>query len=67
MEKYINGTFFIKFFRVEHIKMHEQHMGHESMHAEMLLILLVTLTIAQIALVEWKKRHFKSYQVERIK
>lgn len=45
--------------------MHEQHMGHESMHAEMLLILLVTLTIAQIALVEWKKRHFKSYQVKK--
>lgn len=50
-------------WRVEHIKMHEQHMGHESMHAEMLIILLVTLTVAQIALVEWKKRHFKSYQL----
>lgn len=47
--------------------MHEQHMGHESMHAEMLIILLVTLTVAQIALVEWKKRHFKSYQVERVR
>jgi len=53
-----------QFSRVHHIKMQEQHRGHESMHAEMLLILLVTLTVAQIVLVEWKKRHFKSYQVE---
>lgn len=44
--------------------MHEQHRGHESMHAEMLLILLVTLTAAQVGLVTWKKKHFKSYQVK---
>ncbi|XP_035734029.1 RING finger protein 121-like isoform X1 [Vespa mandarinia] len=50
-------------WRVEHIKMHKQHQGHESMHAEMLLILLVTLTVAQVILIEWKKRHFKSYQL----
>lgn len=43
--------------------MHEQHQGHESMHAEMLLILLGTLLVAQIVLVEWKKIHYKSYQV----
>jgi len=49
---------------VEKNKMHEQHRGHESMHAEMLFILLLTLTVAQIILVEWKKRHFKSYQVK---
>ncbi|KAK0160114.1 hypothetical protein PV328_007554 [Microctonus aethiopoides] len=48
--------------RVEHIRMHQLHQGHESMHAEMLLILLVTLIVVQITLVEWKKRHFKSYQ-----
>lgn len=45
------------------MKLHEQHKGHESMHAEMVLILLVTLIVAQIVLVEWKKRHYKSYQV----
>ncbi|XP_011164176.1 RING finger protein 121 isoform X1 [Solenopsis invicta] len=50
-------------WRVQHIKMHEKHRGHESMHAEMLIILLVTLTVAQIVLIEWKKRHFKSYQL----
>lgn len=50
-------------WRAEHEKMHEKHKGHEQMHVEMLLILLVTLVIAQISLVQWKKRHFKSYQV----
>ncbi|XP_015599995.1 RING finger protein 121 isoform X2 [Cephus cinctus] len=49
-------------WRLEHIKMHEQHLGHESMHAEMLLILLATLIIAQIVLVKWKIKHYKSYQ-----
>ncbi|KAG7197899.1 hypothetical protein KM043_016143 [Ampulex compressa] len=49
--------------RVEHIKLHELHRGHESMHAEMLLVLLVTLVVAQILLLEWKKRWFKSYQL----
>ncbi|XP_069679241.1 E3 ubiquitin ligase Rnf121 [Periplaneta americana] len=48
-------------WRLEHIKLHEQHKGHESMHAEMILILLVTLVVAQIVLVEWKKRHYRSY------
>lgn len=50
-------------FRLEHQKLHEQHRGHESMHAEMILILIVTLVVAQIGLVEWKKRHYKSYSV----
>lgn len=43
--------------------MHEKHKGHEAMHLEMILILLVTLIVAQIALVEWKKRHYRSYSV----
>lgn len=47
--------------RYEHQKMHEKHKGHESMHAEMLLILIITLVVAQFALFEWKKRHYKSY------
>lgn len=46
------------------MRMHEKHKGHDAMHAEMILILLVTLIVAQVALVEWKKRHHKSYQVE---
>ncbi|VDN20868.1 unnamed protein product [Gongylonema pulchrum] len=49
-------------WRVEHEKLHEKHRGHEQMHMEMFLILIVTLVVAQIALVQWKKRHFKSYQ-----
>lgn len=34
------------------------------MHMEMLLILLVVLVVAQVLLVQWKKWHFKSYQVD---
>lgn len=33
------------------------------MHAEMVLIFIVVLIIAQIVLVEWKRRHHKSYLV----
>jgi len=49
--------------RVEHQRMHEKHRGHESMHAEMVLILIATLVVAQILLVQWRKYHFRSYQV----
>lgn len=49
--------------RVEHQKLHEKHRGHEAMHAEMVLILIFTLIVAQILLVQWRQRHFKSYQV----
>ena len=50
-------------FRIEHEKLHAAHRGHEAMHMEMFLILILTLIIAQIFLVTWKKKHFKSYQV----
>ena len=33
------------------------------MHAEMVLILLVSLVVSQLVLVFWKTRHFKSFQV----
>jgi len=49
-------------WRYDHQRLHEKHRGHESMHAEMALILLVTLVVAQILLVQWKIRHFRSYQ-----
>ena len=39
------------------------YQGHEGMHAEILLILIASLVVAQVVLVQWKKRHFKSYQV----
>lgn len=54
---------YILILREEHRKLHEAHKGHESMHAEMLLILMVTMIVAQIILIEWKRRHFKSFQV----
>ena len=50
-------------WRLEHQRLHEKHRGHEAMHAEMVLILIVTLIVAQIVLVQWKQRHFRSYQV----
>jgi len=49
--------------RLEHMKMHEKHKGHEAMHTEMVFILVITVIVAQVALVEWKKRHQKSYQL----
>ncbi|KAE9419622.1 hypothetical protein Angca_005081, partial [Angiostrongylus cantonensis] len=49
-------------WQIEHAKLHEKHRGHEQMHLEMMLILVVTLVVAQVFLVQWKKRHFKSYQ-----
>lgn len=47
----------------DHQLMHVKHRGHEAMHLEMMLVLIVTLVVAQVALVQWKRRHFKSYQV----
>uniref|UniRef100_A0A8R1E4Q2 RING-type domain-containing protein n=1 Tax=Caenorhabditis japonica TaxID=281687 RepID=A0A8R1E4Q2_CAEJA len=47
----------------EHRKMHEKHRGHEAMHLEMMVILIITLIVGQIFLVQWKRRHFKSYQI----
>lgn len=49
-------------WRIEHQRLHEKHKGHEAMHAEMVLILIVTLVVAQILLVQWKQRYFRSYQ-----
>ncbi|MGH0179101.1 UNVERIFIED_CONTAM: hypothetical protein FKN15_000756 [Acipenser sinensis] len=43
--------------------MHAKHRGHEAMHAEMVLILIATLVIAQLLLVQWKQRHPKSYNL----
>jgi RING finger protein 121 len=33
------------------------------MHAEMFLIFIIALIIAQVILVTWKRKHFKSYQL----
>ncbi|KAG1673724.1 RING finger protein 121 [Nymphon striatum] len=49
--------------KYEHKLLHEKHRGHEAMHAEMILILLVVMIVAQIFLIEWKKRHNKSYKM----
>lgn len=56
---------FPSFRRMEHAQMHAKHKGHEAMHAEMVLILIVTLVVAQLVLVQWKQRHSKSYNVRQ--
>ena len=48
------------------MKMHEKHKGHESMHAEMILILFATLIFSQIALVKWKQVYPSSYHVSNL-
>uniref|UniRef100_A0A7E4VID6 RING-type domain-containing protein n=1 Tax=Panagrellus redivivus TaxID=6233 RepID=A0A7E4VID6_PANRE len=50
-------------WRQEHAAMHAKHKGHDVMHAEMLIVFLIVLAIAQVVLVLWKSRHFKSYQL----
>ena len=45
------------------MRLHEKHRGHESMHAEMILILFATLVISQIALVKWKQMYPHTYHV----
>lgn len=52
--------------RVQHERLHIKHRGHEAMHAEMVLILIATLVVAQIVLVQWKQRHHRSYNVSTI-
>ena len=51
------------FIRLEHIRLHEKHRGHESMHAEMVLILFATLVLSQVALLKWRQTYPRSYHV----
>ncbi|VDP29167.1 unnamed protein product [Schistosoma margrebowiei] len=53
----------LKIFRIEHLKYHEDHKGHEKMHLEMFLVAFVSLLFCQLVLMFWKKRHFRSYQL----
>ncbi|RXN06410.1 RING finger protein 175-like [Labeo rohita] len=48
---------------MQHERLHVKHRGHEAMHAEMVLILIATLVVAQIVLVQWKQRHCRSYNM----
>ncbi|KAK2718032.1 hypothetical protein QYM36_006726 [Artemia franciscana] len=38
------------------------HKGHEAMHLEMFLILIFSLIAGQFILIEWRKRHYRSYR-----
>lgn len=53
-------------FRVRHEVMHEKHKGHESMHMEMVLVLLLSLVVCQFVLLIWRNYHIRSYQVKSL-
>ena len=53
-------------FRVRHEVMHEKHKGHESMHMEMVLVLLLSLVVCQFVLLIWRNYHLRSYQVKSL-
>lgn len=42
----------------------EKHRGHDLMHAEMMLILLASIGVAQVLLFIWRFKHKKSYEVK---
>jgi len=48
-------------WKLEHMRLHEKHRGHEKMHTEMILILFATLVISQVALVKWREIYPSSY------
>lgn len=41
----------------------EKHKGHGAMHLEMVLILISTIIVSQIALVQWRNRYPRSYNM----
>ncbi len=49
--------------RLRHRMIEEKHRGHDVMHAEMMLILLASIGLAQVLLFVWKYKHKRSYQV----
>ncbi|KAL8581295.1 hypothetical protein ACOMHN_028321 [Nucella lapillus] len=50
-------------WRIAHQRLHEKHRSHEVLHGEVAVVVLVILLAVQIALMLWKRRHFRSYQL----
>jgi RING finger protein 121 len=48
---------------LKHKALHEEHAGHEDMHAKMVLVMFGTLFAAQILLFIWQKKSKKTYNV----
>eukprot|EP00053_Salpingoeca_punica_P012562 m.112601 g.112601 ORF g.112601 m.112601 type:complete len:366 (-) comp15981_c0_seq1:458-1555(-) len=48
-------------WREEHERYHKEHEGHELMHAEMMLIMILIVVLAQVALYFWKRNLPGSY------
>ena len=53
-------------WKLEHMRLHEKHRGHEKMHTEMILILFATLVISQVALVKWREIYPGTYHVRQL-
>ncbi|VVC90149.1 unnamed protein product [Leptidea sinapis] len=49
--------------RFDHQKMHDKHKGHETMHLQMVLNMIIILIVAQIIFEQWKKYHYRSYSI----
>jgi len=49
--------------KLKHQQLHEQHKGHEEMHAKMVLVMFGTLFAGQILLFMWRKKHPRSYNL----
>uniref|UniRef100_A0A914MSY5 RING-type domain-containing protein n=1 Tax=Meloidogyne incognita TaxID=6306 RepID=A0A914MSY5_MELIC len=47
----------------EHEELHRKHQGHDAMHAEMFIVFIVSMVIAQICLMIWRRKHVRSYQI----
>ncbi|KAJ3126869.1 hypothetical protein HK100_010044 [Physocladia obscura] len=48
---------------IERFKFLEQHRGHEAQHAEMAMILFVSLILFQVVLTIWKRMHLSSFNL----
>lgn len=49
--------------RIKRRKHLEKHKGHETMHMEIFIILFVVFFVSQMALIYWRKKHVKSYDI----
>ena len=54
---------FLHFWSEVHINFEEYILGHEEMHAKMVLVMFGTLFAGQILLFMWRKKHPRSYNL----
>ncbi|KAL3319472.1 hypothetical protein Ciccas_001865 [Cichlidogyrus casuarinus] len=49
--------------KLRHLKLQEEHKGHEMMHLEMFFMLIGGIFFSQCALMLWKTKHYRTYQM----